>query len=188
MLTEGLSRKGLHLSREYGVDPLETVMVRDAMHTSVFALADDATRQDAVDWLTKMNQRGSEAWSHWQRLFPLVDAEGRLRAVLSRRQMVTAAGAADLRAPLVNDGKTQPITVGPWDTLRSAAEEMAKSKLTTFPVVDEGKFVGILNVADLLTARGKASLRDSDRQRVLRLRWPFGETERLRVRSTMRRW
>jgi CBS domain-containing protein len=102
--------------------------------------------------------------------------------------MVTAAGAADLRAPLVNDGKTQPITVGPWDTLRSAAEEMAKSKLTTFPVVDEGKFVGILNVADLLTARGKASLRDSDRQRVLRLRWPFGETERLRVRSTMRRW
>jgi hypothetical protein len=84
LLTEGLSRKGLHLSREYGVDPLESVMVRDAMHTSVFALADDATRQDAVDWLTKMNQRGSEAWSHWQRLFPLVDAEGRLRAVLSR--------------------------------------------------------------------------------------------------------
>src|ERR1700722_20867 len=46
ILTERLSRRGFHLSREYGVDPLETVMVRDAMHTSVFALSADATRQD----------------------------------------------------------------------------------------------------------------------------------------------
>ncbi len=34
--------------------------------------------------------------------------------------------------------------------------------------------MGILNIDDLLTARGKASLRDSDRKRVLTLRWPFG--------------
>jgi hypothetical protein len=61
MLTEGLSRKGLHLSREYGVDPLETVMVREVMHTSVFALPADATRKDAMDWLAKMNKRGGEA-------------------------------------------------------------------------------------------------------------------------------
>ena len=56
-----------------------------------------------------------------------------------------------------------------------AAEKMAESKLTSFPVVDgTRKLVGILNIADLLTARGKASLRDSDRKRVLTLRWPFG--------------
>ena len=52
---------------------------------------------------------------------------------------------------------------------------MAESKLTSFPVVDAtGKLVGILNIDDLLAARGKASLRDSDRKRVLTLRWPFG--------------
>ncbi len=32
MLTENLSRRGLHLTREYGVDPLELVMVAHAMH------------------------------------------------------------------------------------------------------------------------------------------------------------
>ena len=175
MLTEGLSRRGLHLSREYGVDPLETVMVRDVMHTSVFALRDGATRQDAADWLAKMDRRGSEAWSHWQRLFPLVDAEGRLKAVLSRGQMITAARADDLRKALVNDGNAQPMVVGQWDTLRAAAEKMAESKLTSFPVVDgERSLVGILNIDDLLAARSKASLRDSDRRRVIRLRWPFG--------------
>jgi chloride channel protein, CIC family len=31
ILTEKLSRRGYHLSREYGVDPLETVMVRELM-------------------------------------------------------------------------------------------------------------------------------------------------------------
>jgi H+/Cl- antiporter ClcA len=95
ILTERLSRRGFHLSREYGVDPLETVMVRDVMHTSVFALSDEATRQDAADWLARMNQRGSEAWSHWQRLFPLVDASGHLVGMLTRGQMMSAAGAGD---------------------------------------------------------------------------------------------
>ena len=34
ILTEKLSRRGYHLSREYGVDPLETVIVADAMKPS----------------------------------------------------------------------------------------------------------------------------------------------------------
>jgi chloride channel protein, CIC family len=175
ILTERLSRRGFHLSREYGVDPLETVMVRDAMHTSVFALSADATRQDAADWLAKMHRRGSEAWSHWQRLFPLVDAEGRLSGVLTRSQMITAAEAGELYRPLLHSGSSVPAVVGPRETLRSAAERMAESKLTSFPVVDaNGALMGILNIDDLLTARGKASLRDSDRKRVLTLRWPFG--------------
>ncbi|RSL19403.1 H+/Cl- antiporter ClcA [Edaphobacter aggregans] len=179
ILTERLSRRGFHLSREYGVDPLETVMVRDAMHTSVFALSADATRQDAADWLAKMNQRGSEAWSHWQRLFPLVDAAGNLSGVLARSQMITAAEAGELHRPLLDSGSSKPAVIGPRETLRSAAERMAESKLTSFPVVDtNGALVGILNIDDLLTARGKASLRDSDRKRVLTLRWPFGRRQR----------
>ncbi len=179
MLTAGLSRRGLHLSREYGVDPLETVMVSDAMHTSVFALRASATRKDAADWLAKMNQRGSEAWSHWQRLFPLVDAAGHLSGVLTRSQMIAAAQAGDLHRPLLDSGSAKPAVIGPRETLRTAAERMAESKLTSFPVVDRtGALVGILNIDDLLSARGKASLRESDRKRVLRLRWPFGRPER----------
>jgi H+/Cl- antiporter ClcA/predicted transcriptional regulator len=175
ILTERLSRRGFHLSREYGVDPLETVMVRDVMHTSVFALPADATRQRASDWLESMKQRGSEAWSHWQRLFPLVDLDGHMKGVLTRSQMITAANAGKPGEPLVNDSRPAPAVVGPWDTLRSAAEKMAELKLSSFPVIDDGgMLVGVLNIDDLLAARSKASLRDNDRKRVLTLRWPFG--------------
>ena len=154
-------------------------MVRDVMHTSVFALSADATRQDAADWLAKMNERGSEAWSHWQRLFPLMDAAGHLSGVLTRSQMITAAGAGELDRPLLDSGSAKLVVVGPRETLRSAAEKMAESKLTSFPVVDAtGALVGILNIDDLLAARGKASLRDSDRKRVL-IRWPFGRQQRV---------
>jgi CIC family chloride channel protein len=175
ILTERLSRRGFHLSREYGVDPLETVMVRDVMHTSVFALSTEAKRQDAADWLARMNQKGGEAWSHWQRLFPLVDSGGRLSGLLTRSQMIASANAEDRDVALLKDATSSPVTVSPGDTLRSASEKMAASKLTSFPVVDgAGTLVGILTITDLLAARGKASLRDSDRKRVLTLRWPFG--------------
>jgi H+/Cl- antiporter ClcA len=177
ILTERLSRRGFHLSREYGVDPLETVMVREVMHTSVFALPIDATLQDASDWLTKMNDRGSEAWSHWQRLFPLVEMDGHLAGVLTRSQMVTAGKGMGRKDPLIRSGSSTPVVVAPNDTLRSAAEKMAEMNLTSFPVVNmKGALMGILTIQDLLTARSKARLRDSDRKRVLTLRWPFGRT------------
>lgn len=178
ILTEGLSRKGLHLSREYGVDPLETVMVREVMHTSVFALPETATRQEAMNWLEKMNKRGGEAWSHWQRIFPLVSKGGEMKAILTRGQMITAAESGSPEIALIEDGLRKPATVGPWETLRSAAEKMAEMKLRSFPVINEDRvLVGILNIEDLLEARGKATLRERERERVLRLRWPFAQKE-----------
>jgi H+/Cl- antiporter ClcA/CBS domain-containing protein len=175
MLTEGLSKRGLHLSREFGVDPLETMLVSQAMHTSVFALSDAATRQDATDWLHKMEERGAEAWSHWQRIFPLVDAEGRLTGVLTRGQMIASARKDGATTPLANDANADPKTMSPFTTLRSCAEQMAESKLTSYPVVSaDGKLAGVITINDLLKGRSEQAHRETDRERVLRLRWPFG--------------
>jgi hypothetical protein len=44
ILTERLSRRGYHLSREYGVDPLETVMVSEVMRKSGSAARQPATK------------------------------------------------------------------------------------------------------------------------------------------------
>jgi CIC family chloride channel protein len=175
MLTAGMSARGLHLSREFGADPLETMLVRQAMHTSVFALKADATRKDAADWLKQMEERGVEAWSHWQRIFPLVDEAGDLKGVLTRSQMMRSARMEDLSKPLVDDAIKSPASIGPGTTLRTAAATMAESKLTSYPVVDgSGKFFGVLTIDDLLKGRSEQAHRDSDRERVLRVRWPFG--------------
>jgi CIC family chloride channel protein len=175
MLTENLSRRGLHLSREFGVDPLETILVSQAMHTSVFAMPENATRKDAADWLRKMEERGSEAWSHWQRIFPLVDSEGRLTGTLTRAQMIGAARKDDLTCPLAVDANREPKTISPFSTLRSCAMSMAESKLTSYPVVSaDGKLLGVMTINDLLMGRSEEAHREGDRERVLRLRWPFG--------------
>jgi H+/Cl- antiporter ClcA/CBS domain-containing protein len=175
MLTEGLSKRGLHLSREFGVDPLETMLVSQAMHTSVFALPDDATRKDATDWLNKMEERGAEAWSHWQRIFPLVDADGKLTGVLTRGQMIAAARKEDTLTPLIDEANAEPKTLSPFTTLRSCAEQMAESNLTSYPVVTaDGKLAGVITINDLLKGRSEQAHRETDRERVLRLRWPFG--------------
>jgi CBS domain containing-hemolysin-like protein len=66
------------------------------------------------------------------------------------------------------------LYVAPTDTLRQVAESMAESRLTSYPVIESsGHFVGIITINDLLTGRSRERLRESDRQRVLRLRWPF---------------
>jgi CBS domain-containing protein len=174
MLTENLSRRGLHLSREFGADPLEAILVSQAMHTSVFALPEDATRKDAADWLRKMDERGGEAWSHWQRLFPLVDSEGRLTGTLTRAQLIAAARKEDLSTLLAVDANRNPKTVSPVTTLRACAMSMAESKLTSYPVVSaDGKLLGVMTITDLLKGRSEEAHRESDRERVLRLRWPF---------------
>jgi CBS domain-containing protein len=188
MLTENLSRRGLHLSREFGVDPLENMLVSQAMHTSVFALPETATRMEARAWLKKMEERaatdgdaGANAWSHWQRMFPLVDEEGRLVGVLTRTQMITLARQPDAEPLLLADAHLDAMTVSPFTTLRACAATMAESKLTSFPVVSaDGRLVGIMTIEDLLKGRREQAHRERDRERVLRLRWPFGskETER----------
>ena len=177
MLTESLSRRGLHLTRELGVDPLETILVNQAMHTSVFVLPETATRRAAADWLRSMQQRGARAWSHWQRVFPLLDSQGRLTGMLTRAQMIEAA--ADSPEPLINFGTRTPLTASPTQTLRACASLMAESQLTCFPVVDaRQQFEGVITINDLLLGRQQQAQRESTRERVLRLRWPFGADAR----------
>lgn len=175
MLTENLAARGLHLSREFTVDPLETMLVSQAMHTSVFALPETATNLDAANWLASMQARGAEAWSHWQRIYPLVDAEGHLCGMLRRSQMIEAA-SGDPKARLIDTfAERNPKTLSPFHTLRYCATQMAESKLTSYPVTaSDGKLIGIIGINDLLLGRSRQASRETSRSRILRLRWPFG--------------
>ena len=179
ILTERLAKRGYHLVREYGVDPMETTTVREVMHTSLFALPESATHKDAATWYRSMQARGSKAWSHWQRLFPLVSAQGKLTGVLTRSKMIETAQDSEEGRLLVNDAVRTPVCVAPYDTLREAVTKMGQSNLTALPVVrnSDGKLMGLIQIADLLQARTKAGLRESERERVMSPRWPFARTQ-----------
>src|SRR5262244_3621829 len=66
ILTEKVSRRGYHLSREYAIDPLEILFVREVMRTNSLALPALIALTDVVQSIsTNGEQRG-------QRLYPVV--------------------------------------------------------------------------------------------------------------------
>src|ERR1051326_6157180 len=68
ILTEKISRRGLHLSREYAEDPLETMFVRDVIRTNVVVLPIDVRLGELGESLRDAHRdRG-------QRLYPVVDS------------------------------------------------------------------------------------------------------------------
>jgi CIC family chloride channel protein len=174
ILTERISRRGYHLSREYGVDPLETIMVAETVQPRVVVLPAALTAADAQKWLeggrAKSDHRG-------QRLYPLVDAEGLLTGVITRSGLSALAngsgrdGEASLTAP--------PVVAYPDETLRMVAERMASLRLFVVPVVERetGKLLGLLNAEDVLRGRAKAHERESRQAAVRVLRMPFSREQ-----------
>ncbi|MGI4827482.1 MAG: CBS domain-containing protein, partial [Janthinobacterium lividum] len=126
------------------------------------------------------NDRGQEAWSHWQRIFPIVDDQKNLLGLVTRARMILLANDADSSQLLRDQTETAPVTIDSRQTMRQAALIMSKTKHTAFPVLDtDGKFAGILTISDLLSARTQEEQRERNRERVLRVRWPFGSRRTL---------
>jgi chloride channel protein, CIC family len=179
ILTERLSRRGHHLIREYGVDPLEVLTVRDVMRTSILAIPPDATAKDAQNWLSAGGGRPTDdpKTSRRQTLYPIVNPDGKLVGILTRGDLRRAAAAPESQ-PITAFARV-PQTLSPDATLRQVAEQMSATGITMMPVVAPGKgeFLGMVGLQDMLQARARSHKRETSRERVLRLRWPFGSNQ-----------
>jgi H+/Cl- antiporter ClcA len=171
ILTEKISRRGFHLTREYATDPLEILFVREVMRTSVVALP-------AGEMLEATRELIRPRKAHGQQLFPVVTSDGKLVGVISRNHI--------LRLHEEASGPERQRTLGeivPRDTtaaqsdesLRSVVYRMAETGFTRFPVIDEHQYlVGMVSLDDLLKARNRNLQEERARERVLRLRMPIG--------------
>src|SRR5208283_1343190 len=81
ILTEKVARRGYHLSREYSVDPLEILFVREVMRSNIAAIPADI----AVDDLAKSLHDGQRP--RRQRLHPVVDHDQKLIGVVTRDEL-----------------------------------------------------------------------------------------------------
>jgi H+/Cl- antiporter ClcA len=152
ILTEKVSRRGFHLSREYAVDPLEILFVREVMRTSSVVLRAELPVAQATGALHEA------ASGRVQRLYPVVTAEGVLCGVATRQQLLewTRGQAADAESPRLLDRISPKMAVAhPDESLRVVVYRMAETGLTRFPVVERGsrKLVGMVSLTDLLKAR-----------------------------------
>jgi CBS domain-containing protein len=170
ILTEKISRRGNHLGREYSVDPLELLFVRDVMQLDVRSVPAEASCDEVARALRV------EEGKRRQRLYPVIDGEGRLAGTVTRsalEEMESAASeASGGAAPVSVLAKRDPVLAYADETLRVVAYRMATSGLTRFPVVqrdDPTKVVGLISLRDLLRARSRTLEAEQRRERVLRL-------------------
>ncbi len=166
VLTEKIARRGYHLTREYDVDPLEVLFVREVMSTDVISFPVDASLREVVETFVA-DHRQTRDIPHRQRLYPLIDTDGRMHGVITRRDILDRA----LDPAACDNGLTE-ITIRdtvavayPDETLRTAAYRMAERGVTRMPVVardDPTRLVGLVTLAQLLEGR----LRDLREARV----------------------
>jgi CBS domain-containing protein len=171
ILTEKVARRGYHLSREYQVDPLEVLFVREVMRTNVVALPAQTTGAELGRSLdTDHNRRG-------QTLYPVVDEERQLLGTITRQKLEKLlADPAAAEQPLAALANPKPVVAYADEPLRGVVYRMSDTGLTRFPVVereDSRTLVGMVSLQDLLQARTRSLEEERHRERVLRIRLPF---------------
>jgi CBS domain-containing protein len=175
ILTEKISRRGHHLSREYVVDPLEALAVEDVMRTNITAFPAESTIAELETVLAHNdNPRG-------QRVYPVIDGDRRLLGVMTRRDLLDVLeaqrnGGGSHNVQLADVIAKAPVVAYPDEPLRMVVNRMAASGLTRFPVVkqeDGSELVGLIALQDLLKARELSVTTEEFRERVLRLRVPL---------------
>jgi CIC family chloride channel protein len=167
ILTEKVARRGFHLSREYSVDPLEVLFVREVMRTRLIAFEGNGTLDEARSMLKNGHP------SRGQHLYPVMGADHRLTGVVTRKDLAAYGGE---RALISDVARHDPVVAVADESLRTVVYRMAETGYTRMPVVDSGdgwKIVGMVSLEDLLHARARNLGEERSRERVLRIRLPF---------------
>jgi H+/Cl- antiporter ClcA/predicted transcriptional regulator len=149
IMTEKLARRGAPVRTEYEADHLAHVIARDVASTEVVSLSSEAALADVCEWLDSAASASHQG-------FPVLDAEGLLVGVVTRRDLLSGPdiGLDGLRR--VRDVvRRAPAVVYGDSTLRDAADLMVTQGVGRLPVVeraDPRRVVGILSRSDLLAA------------------------------------
>jgi CIC family chloride channel protein len=178
ILTEKVSRRGFHLSREYQTDPLEILFAREVMGAEVAALPRTLTQAEVASAIDGERRA--------QSIFAVVDEGGELAGIVTRWVLERWAEAPrDEAAPSLSSIVRIPVIAYPDEPLRVLVNRMAETGLTELPVVERANprsLVGIITLKDLLKARLRHLEEERRRERVL----PLGLIVPLWLRSSPR--
>ncbi|MEX3925273.1 chloride channel protein [Paraburkholderia sp. BR10936] len=148
IMTEKIARRGYHIYREYGVDPLERHYVDEVMTRTVDTIDANVTVRDALDRYFGSTQQ--------RRAFPVL-RDGAVLGVVDRAMLdaVRASAATEaLDTPLGSLlAQRSPDMALPAETCRQVATRLAIHGLERLPVVadrESRRLVGIVSRSDLV--------------------------------------
>jgi H+/Cl- antiporter ClcA/CBS domain-containing protein len=167
ILTERIARRGLHLTREYTVDPFEVMRVSDIMAKPVDTLPATMSVTDAVAFFSL------DGAAQRHKSYPVVDAEGNPAGIVARADIFrwTRDGWDD---GLTLGEACEPaslVTAYSDELVGRLADRMAASDFGRVPVIDRmsGKLVGLVARRDLLRVRAAAGREELERERAFKI-------------------
>jgi H+/Cl- antiporter ClcA len=163
ILTERIARRGLHLTREYSIDPFEVMRVGEIMAAPAESLAGSMTVAEAIAYFGSGEER--------HKSYPVVDAEGQLLGLVSRGDVLRWSRQGGRDAELLADVCQDVSTAFPDDTAGALADRMSEGRFSRVPVIARGsrKLVGIVTRRELLRVRSLALRAEQDHQGAVKL-------------------
>jgi H+/Cl- antiporter ClcA/predicted transcriptional regulator len=184
IMTEKIARRGYHIYREYGVDPLERHYVDEVMTGTVESIDAGVTVGDALRTFFGAN--------HVRRAYPVV-SDGAVvgvvdRAFLERLCNSDGENQEATRAMKLADvfGQTIPAFALTSETCRLVATRLAVHNLERLPVVADRKsmrLVGIVSRSDLIKPSLSHFEEEHKRERFRRLTPSIGKRRFAPVRK-----
>lgn len=146
IMTEKIARRGIRTPSDYAADPLNQIVVSSIASAPVVTLAANRTVREVRAWMTG----GAAGTTHQG--FPVLDEDGHLTGVLTRRELLAAQDdevtLRDLIARL-------PKFVYDDASVREAADHMVNHDIGRLPVVSRAgapRVVGMITRSDILSA------------------------------------
>ena len=165
ILTEKIARRGHHIYREYGIDPMERHSVAEVMTAKVDAIDAEALIADVVHSHFHAHPR--------HRAYPVVH-DGALVGMLDRAGIASKPDALRVGELF---GVNVPIVALADETCRTLASRLAVHGVGRLPVVADmqtRRLIGIISTSDLMKPALSLHGEELERQTVRRVRF-FGK-------------
>jgi CBS domain-containing protein len=167
ILTERIARRGLHLTREYGVDPFLDTRVGDIMTAPVDTLPASMPVADAMAFFAGA---GSEKR---HRSYPIVNPDEDVIGMVTRGDALRWSNEGWAPGATLQDVQSlMPLIVGYRDELAGLlADRMAAAEIGRVPIFDRAsrKLVGLVARRDLLRVRARVVRDEQHRDKGLSL-------------------
>lgn len=155
LYTIKLSQKGILYDHDRVQSPLDFLQVKDIMTTEVHTLEGTLTVGEAFNRMADTGHTG----------YPVVDADGRLLGIVTRRDLSQRLQESKGAEPLTAVVSGILITAFPEDLLHKARDRMFQEQIGRLLVVDPAdrkRLIGILTRSDLLAAEAERDVEHED--------------------------
>ncbi|HEY3265489.1 MAG TPA: chloride channel protein [Armatimonadota bacterium] len=164
IMTEKLVRRGVKAPREYEADVLMGLRVDAVMSDPVVTVPADAPARDVADQV-----RGHLADRPTHQAYPIVDADGDLKGIIVRTDLINLPEEELERLTALQAGTPDVVVTYPDEALHEALGKMLTFDIGHLPVVQRcrpKRLVGFLTRSDVLRARHRRMAEELHRERI----------------------